>query len=224
MVKPGVQAAGDQVALDEDVIGAAPGVFGRDLDPDVTAGDMVVADDDVGAAVDVDAVRAVAPPVPLPVGGIPLRAHASDGVVGDQPVTGAIGVGIAIRPGQRGLESDRVDADVVHVVDVVADDGPVGDVAVHHDGLAGTQPQPVDRVRADGQIRDRSVRIVAVHGDAMGVDVEAAQRRVVVAQVVHVIADDADALVVTVYVDPGRHHAAVRGAVAGDVQSANGDP
>ena len=162
------------------------------------------------------------PPPPSPpsqYAGLPARLDPGDDVVGDQAVAGPVGGRVAVRAGQRRLEADRVDADVVVVVDAVAGDGPAVDVAVDDDALAGAEVQVVDLVVPDRQARDRRVRVVAVRRDAVGVDVEAAQRAVVVAQVVHVVADDRDRRVVPVDVDAGRHVVELVGAVAGHARA-----
>ncbi len=65
------------------------------------------------------------------------------------------------------------------------------------------------------------MRVVPVDGDAVGVDVKAAEGGVGVAQVVHVVAVDGDRPVVPVDVDPDGRHVELGGAVRGQVEAAN---
>src|SRR3954447_18247831 len=219
----GEKAAGDDVVPNSDVVGASPRVLGRYLDADVVAADAVARDPDVRAAVDVDAVSAVAPPAVLPVRRIAAGADPVHVIAGDRAVARPVAPGVAVGPGQRPLEADGVDADVVVVVDAVADDRPVTDVAVDDHGFTRTEVQLVDDVRADRELVDRRVRVIAVHGDPVRVDVEAAQRGVVVAEVVHVVAEDPDQGVVPVDVDARRHDAEACRPVTGDPEPAHGD-
>src|SRR6476620_6652428 len=93
----------------------------------------------------------------------------------------------------------------------------------HDDALAGAEVEVVDLVAEDAQPAHRRVRVVAVHGDSVRVDGVAASRPVVVAQVMHVVTDDADRPVMTAHVDPHWHGVQPPRAVSGQLKSAESD-
>ncbi len=196
-------------------------VLGARLDADVGTTHGVASDHDVRTAVDVDPVGAVAPLAVLPVGRIALADDTVDDVASDQAVPRTVGRRVAVRRWQRLLVADRVDADVVDVVDPVAGDPPPVDVAVDDHGLAGAEVQVVDLVADDPQPADRPRRVAAVDRDAVGVDVEAAERLVEVAQQVHVVVGEGDRVVVPRDVDADRDLVERRRAVAADVEAAD---
>jgi hypothetical protein len=219
----GVAAAGHRVAGDPDAVGASLLPLRRRLDADVRRVDPVRGDDDVGAAVDVDAVGAVAPAVVLPVGRIALADDAGHVVARDHAVPGPVDVGEAVRPGDGVLEADRVDADVVVVVDDVAGDRPAVDVAVEHQRLARPEHEMIELVVVDPHVGDRGRRVGAVDGDPVGVHLHAAERAVVVAEMVDVVAAEPDGVAGAGHEYADRHRGECLCAIAGDRQAGDAD-
>ena len=81
------------------------------------------------------------------------------------PADGAVAGGILRGVGAHGLAADEVEADVVHVVDIVADDLEAGDIAVEDEGFALGWLAVVDLVAINEQVGDGS-DAVAIDGDA----------------------------------------------------------
>ncbi len=67
------------------------------------------------------------------------------------------------------LETDDVDSDVVVVVDNIVRDAEVCDVSVHYQRLAGTGFEVMHLIAVNDQVRDRSLGIGAVNGNAKSV-------------------------------------------------------
>jgi hypothetical protein len=145
----------DDVVAHDDALGDGAAVLRSDLDPEVALGDGVVLDDDVAAAVDVDAAGEAAP-----VDG----ARADDRIAAHEAVA---------RDETRvrldvGLAADEVDPDVVDVAHDVIRHLEAGDVAVECQRLAPGRIAVVDLVAVDDEVRDRR-GAGSVHRDAHGV-------------------------------------------------------
>src|SRR5262249_5487133 len=128
--QPGLVVGIDQVVADNDAAGDIARVFGADLDPLVVLIADVLLDDDVLAAIDVNAAGKAAAVV---------GADVVDRVVAAQAVARHRQIPSTARQAKRGrLAADHVDADVVVVVDAVVRDLKVGDVAVDRQGFGLT--------------------------------------------------------------------------------------
>lgn len=143
----------EEVITDNDVARDPSGVFGTELDSDITFCDDVTFDDDILAAIGVDAGGVAAA-----VG----RAGAGDAV------TDAAAIARAARGVDGGFTADHVDADVVDVVDDVAKNKEVGDIAVEGEGFAGGGLAVTDVVVGDNDIGVRSC-LGTVDGDSHAV-------------------------------------------------------
>ena len=111
------------------------------------------------AAIDVDAVGAAIGAVRR----VLVRIDVVHRVARDQPVARLIVSGIR----RFALKPDRVDADIVVIVDDVVRDAKAVDVAVHHQRFAGTEFQRVDFIAVDDDVRQALRRARAVHRDAV---------------------------------------------------------
>ena len=158
----------DQVVACRDVRGAT-GVFAGELDPDVHVVDRVALDQDVAAAVDVDAVGA---PV-VAVSGVAVAVDVPHLVAAHDPVARLVDG----RIGRGALEADHVDPDVVRVVHPVVVDEEVLHVAVHHQGLGRAEGEVRELVADDLDLLDRVVSLRAEHADPVRVPAVAALER-----------------------------------------------
>lgn len=123
--------------------------------------------------------------------GIAERGDVVDGVAADLAVARLV----KGRVGRDALEADGADADVVVVVDEVAGDGEVFDIAVDRQGLAPAGLHMVDLVAADDEGVDGGGRPGAADRDAEGI--RAALVRVGRRprdDVVHMVVDELDML------------------------------
>src|SRR4051812_27368450 len=108
--------------------------------------DGVSLDDDIRPAVDVDAVGRIG----ISVVWIAKRGDVVDGVTGYRAVTRTIIGGLRRGP----LVADRIDSDIVVVMDQVAGHGEALDVAVQCQGLTAAGLIVIHLVAADGEIVD----------------------------------------------------------------------
>src|SRR5712692_832668 len=97
-------------------------VFARHLDTDIHVAHQIPLDGDLSSTVHVNAVGRILPPI----GGIIEGGN----VVNDVAAYLAVARLIVSRIGRYSLESDRVDPNVVVVVDEIVDDAPILHVAI----------------------------------------------------------------------------------------------
>ena len=185
----------DEVVARRDVPGGASGVLAGELDPDVHVVDRVALDQDVAAAVDVDAVGA---PV-VPVRGVAVAVDVPHLVAAHDPVARLVDG----RIGRGALEADHVDPDVVRVVHLVALDEEVLHVAVHDQGLGRAQGEVRELVVDDLDLLDRMVAVGAEHPDPVRVAAVAALERR--PEVVHDVAGEPDVVGGAGHQDPDGH-------------------
>ncbi len=158
----------DDVVADRHVPRGTAGMLARELDTDVDVVHDVALDQHVATAVDVDAVGAP----PLPVRGVAVAVDVPHGVASHDPVASLVDRRVRC----RSLEPDHVDADVVRVVDAIALDQEVLDVAVHHQRLGRAQREVRQFVVDDLDLFDRVVALGAEDPDPVCVALRCGRR------------------------------------------------
>src|SRR5690606_22951007 len=202
----------NDVVADANARGGLAGVLAGQLDADVAIEHGVALDEDVAAAVDVDAAGRVV----VAVGGIAAGIDAGDDVGADDPVAR----GVEVRRGRGAFVADGVDADVVAVGDGVGLDEEALDVTVEHERLAGAEGEVVEPVAAYHKI-GYGAGGVAVDRDAVGV--AAVRAGVAGAKVVDVVVEQTHARAGAGDEDADRHAVLLRGAQPGELNPLDGD-
>src|SRR5208282_5902496 len=190
-------------------VGLADLIFAGGLDAVVGLYDHVPLERDIGAPVTVQSVRVVS----IALTGIRDAADVVDRVPADFPVHSLV---VADRT--NALVSNRVDPDVVIVVNEVIGDFKVGHVSIHVHGFAAPGPQVVDLVATDDQLRDGSLRRT-VNGDAESITVRFRLSR----DVVHPIVQNLNSRARSCDPDAGWSVVFVVGRVMADFKSVDDD-
>ena len=171
-VVPAHEDAADLVVIDEivsqrDKARGAPGMLARQLDPDVAVMHDILLDEDLSAAVDIDAPRAG---VAAARGEVAVVGRVERRVDVENKISPADAVARLIDRwrGSCPFEADEVDPDVVAVADDIIDHCEVRHVAVEDEGLARAEFQVVEFVSRDEHMTKRCGRR-AEYGDAVRV-------------------------------------------------------
>src|SRR5215467_7694681 len=148
----------NKIVPSRDVTRGAVLVLAGQFNSEIHVMDNVLFNQDSGAAVHVDAIGRLI----FAVCRIATRRNVVNQIAAHQSVARSIDGGVV----GRALKADDVDSDVVVVVDDVVRDAEVRDVPVHNERLARTGLQVMHLIAVNDQVRDRSLGVGTVYGNA----------------------------------------------------------
>ena len=221
---PGSEVVMEEVVSEQDMIGESSGMFTGEFDAEVAPGDEVSGDGDVCAAIDVDSGSGL-----IAASGGEISAIA--GVEGGVDIVNFIATANSIagaveRVGKRGFTvlgivfvADKIDADIIAMVDVVLGYEKVGDVSIDRDGFALPGAEFIDLVVFYNESVERG-GLCAVAGDAKSVSVFGG---VVLVDVVDFAVGDFDAAAGAFDLDADGDFGGTGGHVVFDLEVADGD-